>query len=207
MFNLKPKEDIFFTLLVNAAKNAHKATQELHNLFLNYSDSINIINKISKLETDGDLIKHEIETKLRDSFITPFDREDIFMIIKTLDKFVNNIQSSAYRFQMLHIDTIEPSTLEISTRLVKLSEQLIILMENLNSKKNIESVNNAIFKINVLESEIDKVFKRTITELFDNPQDILKVVKWKEIYQHLENTADQCEEIANSIAGVVTKNE
>lgn len=207
MFNIKPKEDKFFELFIKAADNANKAALALNNLMLNYDEAESILQTIVEIETTGDNIKYEVEKMLLDSFITPFDREDIYLIAKKIDRFVNNIQTSALRFKMLHIDEIAQPAKDISNILVFLTEQLVILMKNLNNKKNARIVKDAIIKMNKLESEVDQIFRDSITQLFDNPQDLLKLIKWKEIYQHLEDTADACEEIANSIEGVVTKNE
>lgn len=207
MFNFKPKEDVFFKLFVEAAKNAHNASITLNTLVNNYVNSEKIIEEIISIEANGDRLKHEIEVKLESTFITPFDREDIFQIIKKLDRYVNFVQSIALRFQMLHITEIADASKDISQNLVHMTEQLIIIMENLNNKKTIKIVKEAIIKVNEFETEIDYIFRNAITELFENPHDVLYVIKWKEMYQYLEDTSDSCEEIVTAIEGVVAKNE
>lgn len=207
MFSIKPKEDIFFKLFIEAAENAHRASLTLDTLVNNYASYEEIIKEIIKIEANGDRLKHEIETKLEDTFITPFDREDIFQIIKKLDRYVNFTQSIALRFKMLHITEITDYTKEISKNLVFMTEQLIQIMKNLNNKKNLEIVKDAIIKVNGFETAIDNIFRNAITQLFENPKDVLDVVKWKEMYQYLEDTSDSCEEIVTAIEGVVAKNE
>lgn len=207
MFNIKPKEDEFFVLFLEAANNALDCTIALNDMMLNYNDAEEKMQLITALEKQGDDIKYQIEKKLADTFITPFDREDIYMIAKKIDKFVNSILTSALRFKMFHIESITEHAKEITDRLVKACESLVLLVENLKSKKNTALVKECIAKVNLLESEVDDIFRNAVTAIFDEPTDLLYVIKWKEIYQHLENTADDAEDIANSIGGVVTKNE
>lgn len=207
MFNIKPQKDVFFELFINAAKNANDATIELDNLLQNYDNHNEIIEKISQLESNGDSIKFQIEENLINTFITPFDREDIYMIAKKIDRYVNLIQSTAFEFNMLHIKETTPSSKLISEQLVNATELLVVLMENLKDRKNKKVVKDCIIKINKTESEVDDIYRNAITELFDQPTDILNVIKWREIYKLLENSCDACEEIANVIEGVVTKDE
>lgn len=207
MFGLKPKEDVFFELFVAAANNANDATIALNDMMADFNKINEFLELITKLEKKGDDIKYQIEKGLADTFITPFDREDIYLIAKKIDRYVNSILTSSLRFKMLHIDEITDNAREITVRLVKASEHLVSLVENLKSKKDYFVVKECIAKINILESEVDVLFRDAITELFYNPNDLLYVIKWKEIYQHLEDTADACEDIANTIGGVVTKNE
>lgn len=207
MFNIKPKEDIFFKLFVEASENAHKASLTLNTLVNNYVSYEEIIKEIIQIEANGDRLKHEIETKLENTFITPFDREDIFQIIKKLDRYVNFVQSIALRFKMLHITEITDYAKEICQNLVFMTDHLILIMKNLNNKKDLGIVKDAIIKVNGFETQIDNIFRDAITQLFNNPKDVLDVIKWKEIYQYLEDTSDSCEEIVTAIKGVVTKNE
>lgn len=207
MFNFKPKENIFFKLLIEVAVNAHNASLALDKLVNNYVNSDEIVKEIIDIESNGDSLKHKIEIKLEETFITPFDREDIFQIIKKIDKYVNFTQSIALRFKILHIKEITEPTKLITKNLVLMTEHLIILMENLNDKKKSIFVKEAIIKINQIETQIDDIFRTAISQLFENPSDILDLIKWKEIYQSLEDAADSCEEIATAIEGVITKNE
>lgn len=207
MFSLKPREDEFFVLFKNAVNNAKAAAIALNNLTKDYTNADAYIEEIINIERQGDTIKYEIEKKLADSFITPFDREDIYMIAKKIDRFVNDTLTSALRFKMLHIDEINYAAQEITEILINASDELILLFEKLSMQKKLSAIKEHVTNVNKYESRVDDIFRNAVTELFDNPKDLLHVIKWKEIYQHLEDTADSCEDIANSIGGVVTKNE
>lgn len=207
MFNFKPSEDVFFKLFIEAANNSHDAAMLLNKIISDYTDVDSSLEQIVEIEAKGDSIKYQIEKTLLDTFITPFDREDIYLIAKKIDRFVNYVQTTALRLKMFHVDVIEEPAKEITATIVKMTEQFVILTNNLKDKKKSGIVKECIVNMNKLESQVDGLFREALTDLFDNPSDILKVIKWKEIYQHLEDTADSCEDIANSIQGIVTKNE
>jgi predicted phosphate transport protein (TIGR00153 family) len=154
MFSLKPKEDIFFELFIKAAKNAHTASKALSSMLNNFDNIEESIQNIIKIESEGDSIKYEIEKKLLDTFITPFDREDIYLIAKKTDKYVNNIQTIAFDCKIYHIEQISEPAKEIASKLVEMTEHLIVLMENLKEKSNSKIVKESIININIAESVI-----------------------------------------------------
>jgi len=207
MFNLKPKEDKFYKMFLEAANNVNEAAMILRESLDSLSNKEPNVNKIEELEHKGDRLVGSIIKELNEAFITPIDREDIYSLIKKMDDILDLINSTMHRFIMFDINEGTKESKLLADMIVKCTKQIIELMAELNligSKSN--NIKEKIISINKIETEADTLFRKTVTELFKNEKDVLEVIKWKEIYQILENTIDKCEKVANIVEGVVIKN-
>ncbi|MCE5222303.1 MAG: DUF47 family protein [Clostridium sp.] len=207
MFNLKPKEDKFYKLFLEAAQNVNEGAMILRASLDSLSEKEINVSKIEELEHKGDKLVGIITKELNESFITPIDREDIYSLIKRMDDVLDLTNSTMHRFVMFDINESTESCKLLADMIVQCTTCLVELMDELNSVGNkSKHIKEKIISINKIESEADRLFRKTVSELFKNEVNPIEIIKWKEIYQTLENTIDKCEKIANTVEGVVIKN-
>lgn len=207
MFNFKPKEDKFYTMFSDSAINVNEAAKILRANLDNLSNKEADVKKTEALEEKDDEIVRDVITELNEAFITPIEREDIYSIIKQMNKILDLINSSMHRFIMFDIQESSDDSRLMGDLLVQATEELIKLMAELNLKGlKSKGIQEIIRTINKIEHKGDKIFRKTVSELFKKETDPLTVMKWKEIYQILEDTLDTCQKVAILVEGVVLKN-
>ncbi|HEX9024837.1 MAG TPA: DUF47 family protein [Clostridium sp.] len=207
MFNFKPKEDKFYTMFLKAAQNVNKAAMILRKSMDSLSNKEAYVNEIQELEHKGDKLVSIITKELNEAFITPIDREDIYLLIKEMDDILDLINSTMHTFMMFSIVESTHESKLLADMIVKCTNHILESMEGISLMGNKSKyIKEKIRIINEIENEADKLFRKTVAELFKNETNVLEVIKWKEIYQILENTVDRCEKIANTVEGVVIKN-
>lgn len=205
MFRITKKEEVFFDLFVETTKHACLAAKKLDDLMNNYEDVNKKIKDIEQIEHNCDLSVHNIMQQLNKSFITPIDREDIYEIAKELDNITDAIEATAHRFNMYNVISITEDAKKLSALTVLCTQELKSLMEELKNMKTSKHIKNKIIEVNRIENEGDDIFRQAMTSLFSNDLNALEVIKWKEIYELLENTLDACEDVANIVEGIVMK--
>ncbi|WP_026887312.1 DUF47 domain-containing protein [Clostridium beijerinckii] len=206
MFNLNPKEDKFYKMFIEASQNVEEGAKVLRKSLDSLSNIELNVSKIEELEHNGDRLVNVMVKELNDSFITPFDREDMYLLIKRLDDILDLINSTIHRFVMFNVtESTEPAKY-LADMIIKCTKLISELMDELHLIAGKNNINEKILTINQIESEVDRLFRNTVGELFRNEKDPIEIIKWKEIYQILENTIDKCEKIANIVEGVVIKN-
>ena len=206
MFNLTPKEDKFYDYFIDIAKIAYKASNMLVEFMKDLDNSEENLKKLKDIEHEGDKKQHEILEQLNKTFITPFDREDIYVIAKDMDDVIDLIESAASRFVMLNVNNCTEEAEMLSEMIVKCCEELITLMEEFKNMKTSKELPKKIIEINRLEEDGDRVSRKAIMDLFRSNTEVIEIIKWREIYQYLEDTLDACEDVANVVEGVVMKN-
>jgi len=205
VFRITRKEEIFFDLFIQTEEKACIAAKLLDDLIKNYVNVPEKIKAIEEVEHDCDQCVHNIMKQLNKSFITPIDREDIYEIAKNLDNITDSIESTAHRFDMFNVKSITEDTKILSNLIVMCTDELKGIMIELKSMKTSKTLTKKIIEINRIENEGDDVFRRAMASLFSNGMNAIDVIKWKGIYEFLENTLDACEDIANIVEGVVMK--
>jgi len=159
--------------------------------------------RIAELERQGDEIIHEIFTRLNQTFITPIDPEDIHALGSHLDDILDEIEESAHRLVSYEIHKAPAPMVELRNIINRCSEVLDRAMLDLGRDKPL--LDHCI-EINRLENEADKIHRGAIGELFRSGADPLTILKLKEIYEHLEQTVDYCEDVADALQNVIVKN-
>lgn len=201
------REDKFYLMLLESANNVKESAQLLRTSLDSLKDKEKNVVKIEKIEEKGDELVRTITKELDEAFITPIDREDIYQIIKFMDNILDLISSTMHRFIMFHIEETTEECKLLCDMLVNITKELVTLVEELKTNgcksKNITKKINNVSKV---ESKADDLFRKTVAILFENESEVLNIIKWKEIYQIIENAIDGCEEIGNIIEGVVIKN-
>lgn len=206
MFSLTPKEDKFYDYFIDIAKIAQRASNMLVEFIKDLDNSEENHKKLKEIEHEGDKKQHEILQQLNKTFITPFDREDIYLIAKDMDDVIDLIEATASRFVMLNVNNCTEEAEMLSRMIVSSCEELINLMEELKNMKTSKKLRDNIIEINRIEEEGDRVSRKAIRDLFRSNTEVIEIIKWREIYQYLEDTLDACEDVANVVEGVVMKN-
>lgn len=205
MFRITPKEEAFFEMFADSVKISGKAAEMLRNLMTNYVNIGTKIRAIEEVEHECDNHVHKILAQLNKSFITPIDREDIFLIAKEIDNITDSIEATAHRFSMFNVTEIREDAIKLAELIVECTKELETLMRDLKTMKKNKSLQERIIYINKLEDDGDTIYRTAIAKLFISEGDGIEVIKWKEIYEFLENTLDACEDVANIVEGVVMK--
>jgi len=205
MFRTTPKEERFFDMFIETAGKSCEAAVLLNDLVNNYYNINEKIDAIEKIEHECDQCCHDIIELLNKSFITPIDREDIDEIVKVLDNITDSIEATAHRFRMLNVKTITDETKVVTKLIVDCTTELQGVMTELKHMKTSKTLYKKIIEVNHIEDEGDDIFRDAITSLFRDNPDPIDIIKWKEIYELLENSLDACEDVANIVEGIVMK--
>ncbi|MFH1141430.1 MAG: DUF47 family protein [Chloroflexota bacterium] len=205
---LIPKEDRFFGLLKSSASNLYDTSKAMVDLMEDYRNVPEKAAEIKQLEEVGDLIIHQIMNNLHRTFVTPLDREDIAALGEHLDDVVDALEEAARHFVEYGIQAPTPACLELSNIIVASAEMLQQALAKIHFKgSKLKGILADVVEINRLENEADHVTSAAMAQLFTN-QDIsaIDVMKWRDIYNQLEQAADRCEDAANVLEGIVLKN-
>jgi predicted phosphate transport protein (TIGR00153 family) len=203
MFSLIPKDTSFFQMFSEMSDNLVTGARTLVDLFANYRDVERTIDTVQKIERHGDELTHSVLTKLNQTFITPFDREDIHQLASSLDDVLDFINASGARLVMYRITNPPAAAGELSKIILLQSQELQKAVSLL--QKNGDILAHCV-EINRLENEADQVSQRGITELFDHEKDPINLIKTKELLEFLERATDKAEDAANVLETVVLKN-
>ena len=200
------KDTNFFSIFIETAEKTCVASKKLDDLMRNYTDIRNKVSEIEEIEHSCDLQVHKALEKLNKSFITPFDREDIYVLIKEMDNIIDFIEATSHRFTMLNITSIRPDALLLSNLIIECTKEVTEIMLELKDMKKSKTIEKRIIEVNRIENLGDEIYRKAIYELFLNEKDAKEVIKWKETFEHLENTLDACEDVANIVEGIIMKN-
>ena len=204
-FRFFPKDQKFFALFREDAANLKVGGRALHDLVENYEDVEGKYQKIKAIEHQGDMITHEIFTKLRETFITPLDREDIHGLASGMDDVLDCIEGVASRLNYFKVPKPTPEIRKLVDIIVKAVHQIAEAIDHLETLGHVHAFCK---EINLLEYEADVVCREAIADLFEKTQKVEQLkdlIKLKEIYGRLEIAADRCEDVANVIEGIIVK--
>lgn len=205
MFKITPKEEKFFDLFIANAETSYRSAVLLKEFMDDFTNTEAKYAGIKEMEHDGDNQLHGIFEQLNKSFITPIDREDIHAIAKAMDDITDFIEQTASRFLMYNVNAIPAEAKEVASMIVDCTKEVVDLMIEMKSMKKSTKLIDKIIEINRIEEQGDAAYRSTIKTLFNNGTPALEVIKWKDIYENLENVLDACEDVANIVEGVVMK--
>ncbi|MBK5246466.1 MAG: DUF47 domain-containing protein [Peptostreptococcaceae bacterium] len=201
----KEKEDIFLDLFNESFEKVIVVGETFLDLVHNYEKVEDKVSNLKVLETDCDMQVHKILKKLNESVITPFDREDIYNIARDMDDIVDCIEEVANRFIVFDVKNMKPEAIIMSDLLMQSIRELGVLFNHLHEIKQNTIVKEQIIEVNRIENEGDIVYRRALTKLFKNEKDPIEIIKWKQLYELLEESIDACENVANIVEGLVMK--
>jgi len=200
-----PKEEKFYELFEDSAQNTVKAAKVLNDLVDKWEHIEQRVEEIKELEHIGDTITHEIIARLHRTFVTPFDREDIALLAKSLDDVMDFIDNAACSMDIYKVDAPGNRARELADIIIQATAEVEHAVLELRHKAKLKQILERCVEINRLENMADVVFRAAMAELFEDSSDMARVIKWREIYEHMEAATDRCEDVANVIEGVALK--
>ena len=204
-FPFLPREEKFFELFEESARNMVKASQALKEMINTWEFVGERVAEIRELEHVGDTITHQIMAQLNRTFVTPFDREDIALLAHTLDDVTDFIDAAADAMLIYKVENPTRRAKELADIIVQAATEIDRAMPKLRHRAGLKQILGYCVEINRLENMADRVFRSAMAELFDDSPDIAYVIKWREIYEHMESATDRCEDVANVLEGVALK--
>ena len=164
--------------------------------------------RIKEVEHEADVITHQTFDTLHKTFVTPIDRNEIHHLASALDDIVDAMEAAAERLWLYEITLATPEARHLSKNLVDATTQLKMALQGLRDvKRDREKILAACVEINRIENENDETLREGLAKLFKEEKDPVLIMKWKEIYEILEEATDRCEDAADVIEGVVLENE
>jgi len=200
-----PREEKFFDLFQESAQNMVKAAHSLKEMVDTWEHVEGKVGEITELEHQGDTITHEIMARLHRTFVTPFDREDIALLAHVLDDVVDFIHAAADAMLLYKVDRPGQRAQELADIIVQATEEVERVLPELRKRIVLSQVLKRCVEINRLENVADRVYRSAIAELFADSTDMAHIIKWREIYEHMESATDRCEDVANVLEGVAIK--
>ncbi len=202
-FSLLPREDQYFEFFIQMADKIQEGSAILVDMLAAPDDQFDSFSKkIKAVEHECDEIAHNVSIKLNRSFITPFDREDIYTLAMALDDVCDYIDASARSIVMYDIHDIDQHARDLALVLQKQAAEVHNAVSLLHVAKGMEQ---HLLNIQRLENDADDIYFRAMAQLFKGSPDAVKLIKYKELYDMLENATDKCEYVGNIIEAVVLK--
>ncbi len=205
MIKLFPREENFLPQFVRAAEVILEAARALDQLAADFTDVELKVARIKHLEHEGDQVAHQTFALLSRTWITPIDREDIHSLVKALDDVLDFMDAAASRFVLYKIQAPRPGLKQATEILVQSADAIRRAVGFLGDLKNSAQILELCVEINRLENEADSLNRISIGRLFDSEKDPITLLKWKEIYEVLEEATDRCEDVANVLEQIVLK--
>jgi predicted phosphate transport protein (TIGR00153 family) len=200
---LAPREREFFDLFEEAGGNVLRAAGLLEEMLRDFPERSELARDILICEQDGDRITHDIIHRLNQTFVTPIDREDIYELASALDDVVDYTEEVADYLGLYKIEAPMEQAQALARVLHACARQISEAMPRLRGFKDIA---HYTVEINRLENDGDRITREAIASLFDNGIDPMVVIRWKDIFERLEEAIDATEHVANILEGIVIKN-
>jgi len=197
-----PREEKFFDLFVEDASNVLAGARMLEEFFRSYDQRERLASQLRDLEKRGDTISHDIGHRLENTFVTPFDREDIIQLISRLDDILDWVEEVADTCVLYKIEAPTPVAQAQAEIVTKQCEEIVLALGKL---KGFKDVAPHWIEVHRLENDGDRVTRQAMADLFTNGDDTMTVIKWKDVYALLENAIDAAEDVANVIERIVVK--
>ena len=202
-WNLLPREPYFFEAFVSMTREVQRGAGLLVDLLATQPLNVELVPAIHDVEHACDEITHDIINHLNKTFVTPIDREDVHALAKALDDVMDAIDDASTRLPMHRVTDVRAGARELARAIAAQTAQLALAAEHL--PKMTRFVLTAVHEIKRLEGEADRLHMRAVGDLFDNERDAIEAIKWKEIFDFLENASDRAEEAAHVIEGIYVK--
>jgi uncharacterized protein len=203
LLRLLPREEQYFSLFTQMTSYIKEAANALVEMLSQKDgDYQEYAQRIKNIEHACDELTHTVSTRLNQTFITPFDREDIYTMSTALDDIVDLINAAARAIVMFDVHEPTKYARHFAQVLQRMSIELHEIMLMLQKPKG---VTERLVELHRLENEGDDIYHQAVAELFHDPIHPLTVIKWKEIYEKLEAAVDRCENLANIIESVIIK--
>lgn len=198
-----PRDREFFDLFEEAGRNALQAADLLDQMLRNFPETKGLARDILICEQEGDRITHDIIHRLNNTFVTPIDREDILELASAIDDIVDFTEEVADYLGLYKIEAPMEQAQRLAHILFQSSRQIV---EAIPRMRDFKDISHYTVEVNRLENEGDRVVREAIASLFDNGIDPMVVIRWKDLFERLEDAIDATETVANVLEGIVIKN-
>ncbi|HTL27839.1 MAG TPA: DUF47 family protein [Tepidisphaeraceae bacterium] len=206
MINLLPKDTTFFDMFEKLSAHAVTSAEHLRTLAKLFPNIEGEIQRIRQEEHAADELAHACLDRLDRTFITPFDREDIHTLVGELDDIVDGIDALAKRFPLYHVKAMEATFQKQTDVLVKATAAVSDAVHRLRKSRKLSELSECLIEIHHLESQGDDNHHAAISELFGDGADPMRALRWKELYDLIEDAIDGCEDVGNTLERIVLKN-
>jgi predicted phosphate transport protein (TIGR00153 family) len=201
-----PVEVKFFDYFQAATSNLLEAARLLQNLLEDYHDVEDSVAQITELEHRGDFIVHEVTSLLPRTLITPFDGQDIQRLIDSVDDALDTVHNAAVRLSIYQITEVRKPARRLARLIVEGANELDLAIKSLHDKKLYPQIKQRIVEINTLENTGDRVLEEGLRNLMERRDDLFDLIRWKEIYELLEQSTDRLEDAGDVIQRVMIAN-
>lgn len=205
VFQFLPRQDPFFLLFEEQAANIREGAALLLDLVEDFTNVEAKVERIHTVEERGDDLSHKVIHRLNKTFITPIDRQDILNITRGLDSAIDFVDAAASRLALYNIEATTDASRQFA-RLILHAAEALVRLTGLLHRKDFAAMREPAAQINHAENEGDKLLRAVVAGLFRGGTDPLTVMKWKEIYETMEEATDRLEELAHLLNGVIVKN-
>jgi len=206
MINLLPKDTVFFDLFERLAVHAISSAEHLRTLAKRFPEIENEVMRIRQEEHQADELMHKALERLDQTFITPFDREDIHELVNGMDDIIDTIDALAKRFKIYHVDAMPALFMQQTDVLVQATVALSDAVHRLRKSRKLSELKEVLIEIHRLESVGDDVNYAAISQLFEGNTPTLDVMKWTRLFDYIEEAIDGCEDVGNTLERIVLKN-
>ena len=198
-----PKDREFFDLFESAATNVVRGADLLDQMLRNYPEKADLARDILICEQEGDRITHDAIHRLNNTFVTPIDREDIILLVSALDDIIDLTEEVADYMGLYKIEAPMEQAQRLAHILLEASRQVAAAMPRLRDFKDMDRYTVEIHR---LENDGDRIVREGVASLFEGGIDPMVVIRWKDLFERLEEAIDACERVANVLSGIVIKN-
>jgi len=202
---VRSNDKFIIDALQHQADNLLQAAEMLVELITNYSDVDTKRSKIKDFEHRGDVIAHRLFNIIDETFVTPFDREDISRIASSIDEILDYTDGTADRLVLFKIQKPTTHMLELANLLLSASQEVHFLMTRLRRLKNTQELIEHCNNISKYEHQADSIYMSAIAELFQAEPNPIEIIKLKEVYETLEGAQDRCADVADVIEDITLK--
>jgi predicted phosphate transport protein (TIGR00153 family) len=204
-FRFRPTDNSFYDFFTKAASNLVRGTELLSELAISKADFASIAEKLEDVEHDSDRITHDVYNKINSTFITPFDREDIYRLASTLDDVMDHIEAAGNLVYLYGLTKLPALPRELHDLVQVLDQQARVTAAAMPRLRAMKDLKEYWVEINRLENDGDRAYRMCLVRLFSGEYDALQVLKMKEVADELEKACDAFEHVANTVEQIAVK--
>ena len=202
---LFPKQENFFDYFEELANKIEEGGRLFLEMTENHDYSESKVARLKEIEHEADIITHRTYEKMHTTFLTPIDREDIYALVNKMDSIMDVIEATAIRIHLYKVKKIDDQIIKQAKILNEAITKVKSIVHAMRNMKNSKMILDGCVEINTLENAGDVVLRTIMANLFENEKDAIELVKWKDIFQLLEEAIDVCEDVSNIMEGIVLK--
>jgi predicted phosphate transport protein (TIGR00153 family) len=204
-FRFRPTDNSFYDFFTKAASNLVRGTELLSELAISNADFAMIAERLEDVEHDSDRITHDVYNKINSTFITPFDREDIYRLASTLDDVMDHIEAAGNLVYLYGLTKLPALPRELHDLVHVLDQQARVTAAAMPRLRAMKDLKEYWVEINRLENDGDRAYRMCLVRLFSGEYDALQVLKMKEVADELEKACDAFEHVANTVEQIAVK--